>query len=108
MKESNLIRNIIKTLTKKEYFVVNITTIFLVGFPDLIVVKNGRVSFLEVKVDMKKNKITEMQKKFLNKFWEYDVLALVIDKNNKESIFSELDVCHGKDYPGFKGSKNYE
>jgi len=60
MRESKYQAKLIKKFKKLGYTVVKITVCNLNGFPDLMLLKNGRVEFIEVKGDG--GRLSEIQK----------------------------------------------
>ena len=92
MKEKSLILKIKRCLEKDGFLVIKISTPFIKGFPDLIVMKNGIVSFLEAKQN--RRTLTKNQGFFLNKIRGYGVYATCIDINNFNEILSNIKEAH--------------
>ena len=94
IKERSLINRIKSKLEKQGFLVIKVSTPFLRGFPDLIVIKNGITSFLEVKQNRKK--LTKMQNYFLKTLRGYKVYAECIDIENFNEIIKSTEAQHAK------------
>lgn len=94
IKERSLVQKIKKRLEKNGFLVIKISTPFLKGFPDLIVIKNGITSFLEVKQNRKK--LTKVQDYFLKTLRGYKVYAECIDIENFNEVIKSTEAQHAK------------